>query len=62
MTAEPHLGCGKFARRFGVDVLKLVNSEQGWAMRLRGVNARVVRAGEIEVGATVRRVPLLANV
>ncbi len=36
VTAEPHLGCGKFSRRFGVDALKLVNSEQGRALRLRG--------------------------
>jgi hypothetical protein len=26
VTAEPHLGCGKFIRRFGVDAMQLVNS------------------------------------
>jgi MOSC domain-containing protein YiiM len=55
VTAEPHLGCGKFSRRFGVDALKLVNSEQGRALRLRGLNARVVEPGAIAVGDRVRR-------
>jgi hypothetical protein len=55
VTAEPHLGCGKFARRFGVDALKLVNSEAGRALRLRGVNTRVVTAGAIRRGDAVRK-------
>jgi MOSC domain-containing protein YiiM len=55
VTAEPHLGCGKFARRFGVDALKVVNSATGREMRLRGLNARVVEAGEIAVGDVVRK-------
>lgn len=54
VTAEPHLGCGKFVRRFGVDALKLVNSRIGRELRLRGVNTRVVRPGEIAVGDLVR--------
>ena len=29
VSEEPHLGCGKFVRRFGVDALKLVNSPEG---------------------------------
>lgn len=55
VTEEPHLGCGKFARRFGVDALKLVNSAEGRELRLRGLNARVVRPGPISVGDRVRR-------
>lgn len=54
VTAEPHLGCGKFAQRFGVEALKLVNSEAGRALRLRGVNARVVVGGALRVGDEVR--------
>jgi MOSC domain-containing protein YiiM len=54
ITAAPHLGCGKFARRFGVDALKLVNSDVGKALRLRGLNARVVVPGTIAVGDPVR--------
>lgn len=55
VTASPHLGCGKFSRRFGVDALKLVNSEAGRALRLRGLNARVVRPGPIAVGDQVTK-------
>jgi MOSC domain-containing protein YiiM len=57
VTAEPHLGCGKFSRRFGVDALKVVNSSVGRAMRLRGVNTRVVEPGSIGVGDAVRKLP-----
>ena len=56
VTAEPHLGCGKFARRFGVDALKVVNSAEGRTLRMRGMNTRVVRAGAIERGDEVRKV------
>lgn len=57
VTADPHLGCGKFARRFGVDALKLVNSAEGRALRLRGVNTRVAEPGSIAVGDAVRKLP-----
>jgi len=53
VTAEPHLGCGKFIRRFGTDAMKLVNSERGRELRLRGVNLRVIEAGEASVGDAV---------
>lgn len=56
VTAEPHLGCGKFVKRFGTDAMKFVNSERGRELRLRGVNLRVVEGGEVAVGDTVRRV------
>ena len=55
VTAEPHLGCGKFVRRFGVDALKLVNSEEGRTLRLRGINTRVVAPGTVRVGDPVRK-------
>lgn len=55
ITAEPHRGCGKFAKRFGVDALKFVNSEDGRELNLRGVNARVVTAGTVRTGDTVRK-------
>jgi MOSC domain-containing protein YiiM len=55
VTAEPHLGCGKFSRRFGVDALKVVNSAEGRALRLRGVNTRVVTPGAIRRGDAVRK-------
>jgi hypothetical protein len=55
VTPEPHLGCGKFIRRFGTDALKLANSAEGRALRLRGLHARVIEPGTISVGDTVRK-------
>jgi hypothetical protein len=55
VTENPHLGCGKFSRRFGVDALKLVNSAAGRELRLRGVNTRVVMPGEIRPGDRVSK-------
>lgn len=51
----PHLGCSKFSARFGAEALALVNSPDGKRLRLRGLNARVVRAGAVAVGDTVRK-------
>lgn len=56
ITSVPHLGCKKFTKRFGLAATKLVNSEEGKALRMRGVNARVVVAGGIRVGDAVRKV------
>jgi hypothetical protein len=55
VTAEPHLGCGKFVRRYGIDAMKLVNSAEGRALRLRGLNARVVRGGRIAIADEIRK-------
>jgi hypothetical protein len=55
ITADPHTGCGKFSRRFGVDALKFVNTKSGRELRLRGVNARVIQPGQIRVGDRVER-------
>lgn len=50
VTAEPHRGCGKFSRRFGVDALKFVNSDVGRELNLRGINTRIVRGGVVCAG------------
>jgi len=55
VTAKPHLGCKKFAARFGQDAVKWVNSSVGKELKLRGINAKVVRAGVIHVGDAVRK-------
>jgi hypothetical protein len=56
ISEVPHTGCGKFIKRFGVDAMKFVNSEEGRALRLRGVNAKVVKPGTVRTGDAVRRV------
>lgn len=50
VSAEPHTGCKKFVERFGMDAMLFVNSPAGKALRLRGANASVVRAGVVRVG------------
>jgi hypothetical protein len=56
VTEQPHTGCKKFVSRFGEDAVKFVNSPQGKRLRLRGLNARVVRPGVIRVGDAVRKI------
>jgi len=55
VTPVPHLGCEKFVSRFGLEAMKFVNSTTGKALRLRGLNAKVVRPGVIRVGDTVTK-------
>jgi MOSC domain-containing protein YiiM len=55
ITAAPHTGCVKFARRFGRDAQTFVNTPVGRELRLRGVNARVVVAGDVRPGDDIRR-------
>jgi MOSC domain-containing protein YiiM len=57
VTGQPHLGCAKFAARFGKDALRFVNSRTGRALRLRGLNARVVVPGTVRPGDVVRKLP-----
>jgi MOSC domain-containing protein YiiM len=54
VTAEPHRGCGKFARRFGVDALRFVNSSVGRELNLRGINTRIVSGGTVRAGDAIR--------
>lgn len=56
VSALPHTGCKAFAERFGVDAMRFVNSEEGKALHLRGINARVIQAGAIRVGDQVLKV------
>jgi MOSC domain-containing protein YiiM len=55
VSAKPHLGCGKFRERFGFDAVRFVNSPRVSELRLRGVNARILSAGEVRVGDTIRK-------
>jgi MOSC domain len=56
VTPPPHLGCSKFAARFGQEAVKFVNSPAGRELNLRGINARVVRSGVIRVGDQVKKI------
>jgi MOSC domain-containing protein YiiM len=55
VSAEPHTGCSNFVSRFGIDAMRFVNSQKGRALRLRGLNARVVQEGTIRAGDVVRK-------
>lgn len=57
VTDQPHTGCAKFAARFGAEALRFVNVGAGKTLRLRGINARVVRPGRIAAGDAVRKLP-----
>jgi hypothetical protein len=56
VTATPHNGCKKFSARFGLDALKFISAPENKALHMRGLNARVIQAGEIKTGDTVRKV------
>ncbi|MCH2211065.1 MAG: hypothetical protein MK110_07170 [Fuerstiella sp.] len=55
VTEVPHNGCRKFSQRFGDDAVSFVNSEPGKEQRLRGVYARVLQAGTVQVGNVIRK-------
>lgn len=54
ITPIPHLGCKKFVERFGIDAMKYANSDFGRGHSLRGVNAKVLTAGNITAYAPVQ--------
>jgi hypothetical protein len=61
VSEEPHTGCARFSARFGSRALRWINSPEGRAQRLRGLNARVVVAGTVRVGDRIRRVGVPAE-
>jgi MOSC domain-containing protein YiiM len=50
VTAKAHLGCAKFAARFGIDALAWIDGPVGRELRMRGVYLRVTKAGRVRVG------------
>ncbi len=56
VTEPPHTGCKKFAARFGVDAMVFVNSGAGKKLNFRGINAKVVKSGDIRVGDSARKI------
>lgn len=47
ITDQPHTGCSQFSQRFGAGARKLVNSDVGRELRIRGINAKVIQPGTI---------------
>ena len=56
VSALPHTGCHKFVARFGAEAMKFVNSPVGRELCLRGINAKVIKGGVIQVGQTARKI------
>jgi hypothetical protein len=56
VTDQPHTGCKKFVARFGLDALQWVSSPVGKQLQLRGINAKVVHPGVIQVGDVVKKI------
>ena len=55
VSDEPHTGCKKFVQRFGTDAMLLVNSPEGRALRLRGMNTRIVEPGVVRPWDDIRK-------
>ena len=55
VTEMSHTGCSKFAKRFGKDAMKFVNSAEGIRLHLRGIYAKIVQAGTVSIGDQVRK-------
>ena len=61
VSDAPHLGCAKFAGRFGAEAMRFVNSRLGRQLRLRGMNAQVVLPGLVRPGDVVTRRQIAAT-
>jgi hypothetical protein len=56
VSETSHTGCAKFSARFGGAAQRWVNSENGRNYRMRGLNARILEAGTVRAGDTIRKV------
>jgi MOSC domain-containing protein YiiM len=56
VSSLPHNGCKKFSERFGVDALKFISLAENKPLRMRGINAKIVQAGEVKQGDLIRKV------
>jgi MOSC domain-containing protein YiiM len=50
VTSKPHLGCAKYAARFGRDALAFISRPDRRHLNLRGIYMRVVEAGPVARG------------
>jgi MOSC domain-containing protein YiiM len=56
ITAHAHNGCAKFKARYGPDAVQFVNSPIGKKLHLRGIYAKVVQDGVVQVGDRIMKV------
>ncbi len=56
VTEIPHTGCKKFADRYGKDAVRFINAAERKTLHLRGLYARVLKAGTVRVGDVIRKV------
>jgi hypothetical protein len=57
LSGKLHAGCKKFRARLGDQALRWVNAKVNQPLRLRGLYARILQAGEVAVGDLVRPLP-----
>ena len=50
VVQQPHIGCKKFAGRYGVKALGFINTPVGKRLRMRGMYARIIQPGIVRVG------------
>jgi MOSC domain-containing protein YiiM len=55
ISPAPHTGCAKFTERFGSAASRWINTDAGRELHLRGIYARVVVAGVVRRGDSIRR-------
>ena len=56
ITPELHKGCAQFRARFGDAALKFISNEEGKRLNLRGIYAKVVKAGSARVGDEIHKI------
>ncbi len=55
ISKQPNKACQKFIDRYGRDACVFVNVGPGWALRMRGLYARVVSDGDVCLGDQIRK-------
>ena len=53
VTEEPHMGCKRFASRFGKDALRWISTPDGRAANMRGIHCEVLESGSVQEGDPV---------
>ena len=56
VSEEPHDGCSKFAKRFGMEALQLTACKEYKHLRLRGVYLFVVSSGMVCIGDILQKI------